>query len=272
MHNGKATGSMHNRLLICAVLVASSLGVTPLFAQGPAVAPPAPPAPAPPAAPAPAVTVGNSQDNFQGDRVTFPVNMTATISDGSGDANDGKAGQCLPAGTTLRGVGQDTNGVHFVIISCTLKVNCQKRCDGSAIRDGSSITMTLADIAKYPPDRNGLAYGGLVVPFKFQLTGAHQFTSSATVGPYLGYRMDRETVGAAVTFAAFAGASNIAVTKGGSTQQLAGFGYGIAVLGEIKGGFQLGGVLGFDSVGSNQGFQYNNKPWLALELGYSFSQ
>jgi hypothetical protein len=75
----------------------------------------------------------------------------------------------------------------------------------------------------------------------------------------------------AVTGAIFAGASNIAVTKDNSTQQLAGFSYGVGLLGVVKGGFQLGAVVGFDSVG-NKDFQYNNDPWIAVELGYSFLQ
>ncbi len=47
---------------------------------------------------------------------------------------------------------------------------------------------------------------------------------------------------------------------------------GGAAMVEVKGGFQAGMVCGFDSVGSGQGFRDNNKPWLALQLGYSFSQ
>jgi hypothetical protein len=86
----------------------------------------------------------------------------------------------------------------------------------------------------------------------------------------------------ATTLAGFAGVSNISVAKtttdpttmkpSTSTEQLAGFGYGGALMFEVKGGFQAGAVVGWDRVGSGQGFQYNNKPWLALELGYSFSQ
>ncbi|MBI1815372.1 MAG: hypothetical protein HYR72_10370 [Deltaproteobacteria bacterium] len=147
---------------------------------------------------------------------------------------------------------------------------------------GSTIQIQLSEVAKKLPNRYGFAYGTLVVPFKFQLTGAHQLTGSATLGPYLGYRFDAENYGLATTLAVFGGISNISVAKtttdpatmmtSTSTQQIAGFGYGGACMLEVKGGFQAGAVLGFDSVGSNQGFQYNNKPWLALELGYSFSQ
>ncbi len=282
MQNSKATRSTYDRLLICAVLLATGMGAPPLHAQGPAPAPPAP-APAPPAAaatPAPAVIVGNSQDNFQGDRVTFPVNMQVLVD--PGDGTEPKK-RCLKAGTKLRGIGKQDSTVNFVVISCNpwlglLPDNeppeqCPVMCDGDGKLDtGSTIQIALPEVEKHLPNRYGLAYGTLVVPFKFQLTGAHQFTGSATLGPYLGYRFDTESYGLATTLAAFGGVSNIAVTKNNSTSQIAGFGYGGGVLVEVKGGFQAGAVIGFDSVGSNQGFQYNNKPWLAVELGYSFSQ
>ncbi len=104
--------------------------------------------------------------------------------------------------------------------------------------------------------------------------GAHQFTGSATLGPYLGYKFDTENYGWSTTLALFAGASNIAVAKQGTTSnskptstQVAGFGYGGGLLVEVKGGFQAGAVIGWDYVGSlasDETFQYNNKPWVAL--------
>ena len=295
MQNWKAPRSMSKRLLMCAVLAATWLGVTPLYAQN--VAPPAPPVVAPPA-PATTTVIPNSKDNYEGDRVTFPNRMTVTIDDGKTKTSN----HCLKAGTELRGVGQsDLTKVNFVVIACAPVLgfmahhppkDCNVLCDAedlptppgapqgsepppnplNNLKSGSVVQIDLAEIQKHAPNRYGLAYGALVVPFKFQLTGAHDFTGSATVGPYLGYRFAHESYGWAMTLAGVAGASNISVTKGGSTQQLAGFSYGGAVMVEIKGGFQAGAVLGFDSVGSSQGFQYNNKPWLALELGYSFSQ
>jgi hypothetical protein len=115
------------------------------------------------------------------------------------------------------------------------------------------------------------------VPFKFHVTGGKDFTGSATVGPYLGYRADPEgTLGFGVAFVGFLGAANIAVPEkvnnSASTQNLAGFSWGFGIIGTVKGNFQLGGVIGFDRVSANAGYEYNGKPWVALELGYSFLQ
>jgi len=349
MENRKATRRMRNRILFSAVLAVGLLGggvCAQSLAAGEGAGAAAPPAPTP-AGPA------NSQSNFQGDRVAFHSRLYVELDDGTGSHDADPKGNhcvggtdvgktcsadsdCAGSGATcyrvlknprnicitpdviLRGAGQNAAGdVHFVIVSCYTKKNCRTDCDGNPIPDGSVITITRAQIAEHPPDRNGLSYGALVVPFKFQLTGAHQFTSSASLGPYCGYKWDLETLGGAVTVGVFAAISNNAVTQTtntqttsptpaptaattisqrstrmttitsaqssaqttttttssqSSTQQLAGFSYGVAVLGEIKGGFQIGGVVGFDNVGSNTGFQYNNKPWLAVEIGYSFSQ
>ena len=169
---------------------------------------------------------------------------------------------------------------------CECNGTCEVFCDTPGATPtpvfdrGSAIQIDLTKIQQYEPNRFGFAYGALVVPFKYQLMGSHQFTGSASAGPYLGYKIDFESLGWALTPAAFAGASNIAVTnkntsESNSTSQVAGFSWGGGLLIEIKGGFQGGVVLGWDDVGglsSNQYFQYNDKPWLALQLGYSFSQ
>jgi hypothetical protein len=118
----------------------------------------------------------------------------------------------------------------------------------------------------------------LAVPFKFQLTGAHQLTGSASVGPYLGYRWATTSYGWALTTAAFAGVSNVSTSKtsgskaADTTDQNPAFSYGGALLVEVKGGFQAGAVLGVDSIGSGNNFHYNNRPWLAFQIGYSFTQ
>lgn len=287
MQNWKATRSMHNLLLMFTVLVASWLGTTPLYALTPTPTMTATPT-ATQTATATTVFV-NSKDNFQGDRVVFSQRVPITVVDDGG----GTRALTLQPGTELRGIGQSTpTKVDFVVIHCSAILGlfghseavtadgkgCEVATDREqkivALPNGSVVQIDSQYLQSNPPNRYGLAFGGLVVPFKFQLTGAHQLSASATVGPYMGYKFAAQTVGFAGTAALFAGASNIAVTKAGSTstQQLAGFSAGGGLLFEIKGGFQAGAVCGIDSVGSGQGFEYNNKPWLALQLGYSFSQ
>jgi len=39
----------------------------------------------------------------------------------------------------------------------------------------------------------------------------------------------------------------------------------------VKGAFQMGVVVGADRVNKNAGYEDNGKTWLAVELGFAFS-
>jgi hypothetical protein len=131
-------------------------------------------------------------------------------------------------------------------------------------------------IDRSPPNRYGLTYGLLAVPFKYHLTGAKEFTGAATVGPYFGYRTLSSSNGYGISYVGFLGYSNISVmqTVNGqsASQNLASISYGVGAIATVKGNFQLGGVVGFDHVSKDSNYAYNDKPWLAIELGYSFLQ
>jgi hypothetical protein len=123
--------------------------------------------------------------------------------------------------------------------------------------------------------RAGFDYGALAVPFKLQLTGGKAYTGSASLGAYLGYQNPIGNWGINVTPMIFAGVSDIstAASTGSTTtsQTVAGLSYGGGFLFQIKDSFQAGVVLGFDHVTSAQTYQYNDKPWISLQLGYSFA-
>ena len=144
-------------------------------------------------------------------------------------------------------------------------------CDGKAI--GGAYKITWTDAKKSGIARIGITYGALVVPFKYQLSGDKAFTGSATLGAYIGYRwVDVHYLQVTVTPIAFAGASNISVSGTSGTSNVMGFSWGLGFIVTLKGAFQLGGVIGCDSVNSSTNYEYNNKPWIAFEIGYSFLQ
>ena len=124
--------------------------------------------------------------------------------------------------------------------------------------------------------RSGIDYGALVVPFKLQTTGKGSFTSSASVGGYVGYRIPWMDAGVTFSPVVFAGVSNIStsIVSGGKTtsQTLAGLSYGAGLLFTIKNSIQVGAVVGFDHVDAAQPYAYNDKPWVSFEIGYSFAQ
>jgi hypothetical protein len=216
----------------------------------------------------------NDQSNFEGDRVSFAVAVKATII-----KFDGALGQpvCLPPGTQIWGIGTSTQSGQEGTLFRTKKDVTSCDTPSVQIPNSSKLLIQSKDINPPTPNRSGLTYGILAVPFKFHLSGEKDFTGSATVGPYLGYRADPEgSLGFGIAVVGFLGAANIAVSEPGSgstsPQNLAGFSYGVGLIGTVKGNFQLGGVLGFDRVSANANYQYNGHPWVAVELGYSFLQ
>ncbi len=125
--------------------------------------------------------------------------------------------------------------------------------------------------------RSGWEYGALVIPFKLQLSQGKALSGSASLGPYLGFRIPFFDTGVVMSPVLFAGASTVAVpttSTGGqtSTQNLAGLSYGGGLVFSVKDNFHVGIILGADHVDSSANYTYNNKPWISFEIGYSFAQ
>jgi hypothetical protein len=209
--------------------------------------------------------LNNDQENFYGDRLRLSVDAKARLTEGSTEV-------CIPGGTSMVVVGQK-DGALFV----KLEVEPNKKgCnDTGTLSPTSSYTITREAIDRSGTTRTGITYGTLMIPFKYHTTGAKDFTGSATVGGYSGYRVEwLRRIGVTATPIAFMGASNISVAAPGGTgtDNVMGFSYGIGLIGTFKGSFQTGVVLGWDRVGKSAGYQYNGKPWIALEIGYAFLQ
>jgi len=145
----------------------------------------------------------------------------------------------------------------------------------AAVPEGTLVYIS-GDVVASADYRAGFDYGLLAVPFKIQMTGKQSFSGSATLGGFVGYRIPFTTLGLEVSPVLFAGASNITVpTAPGSastTETAAGFSYGGGFVTRIKDSVQVGLVVGFDHVDSAQPYAYNDKPWLSVEIGYSFAQ
>ncbi len=212
----------------------------------------------------------NDQDNYQGDRVTFPVKLLKAKNAAGEEA-------CLPANIGLRGLGPATGGQNFIVIETKVDYS-QSGCpaDTKLFKNSDFVWVSTEDIKEYAPNRYGLTYGALVVPFKKQLSGNKDFTSnSASVGPYIGYRWSKGTLGVALELVGYAGLTSISVPQNvngqNTSQSLSAISYGVGLIGIIKQNFQVGVVIGADHTNANSGYQYNGKPWLSFSLGYNFS-
>jgi hypothetical protein len=274
--------------------------------------------------PAQAQTV-KDHGNYEGDQLTFSVNVAARF------GNSSTAVVCIPAKTKLRGLPPVTDGSLNVTVEdklpfwrhgfwgtiwrkiafarddskdkefdTKLREKKAKRslvfsqysgCNPDTIllanRKGKPLSRVAlsgdavlnipkATIDQTPPNRSGLCYGALLVPYKYHFTGSKEFNTNTTVAPYMGYRIDKETLGRSLELILFTGAADISVpqTTNGqtTTQTLAGFSYGGGIIGKLKDSFQYGIVIGADRVSANANYNDNGKPWIAIEIGYSFSQ
>jgi len=211
-------------------------------------------------------SIPNDNANYLGDRITFPVRINVKIEN---------VDYCIPAGTPLKGLGAaDSNGNVLFHVS---SYRTYKACDGkTAIPDDIAFEIGSDVLKANVPDRIGITYGALVVPYKYHLNGSKEFSGGTTVGPYFGYRFDRNSIGLGIKIIGFVGGSSISVTQNvdgnDTTQNLAGFSYGLGIIGQAKNEFQMGVIFGADRVSQSAHYVDNGKLWLAVGLGYSFSE
>lgn len=223
--------------------------------------------------------IPSDDENYQGDRLSFPVRIEGEYK--PFDSDDYKK-VCIPAGTTLRGLGKTDDGSYVNVRLrkpyISFKDEVSVECDGKAetIPDDVAIRINKSDLHDLVPDRFGLTYGALVVPFKYHFGGSKSFEGNSTVGPFLGYRFDKSGYGFGVKAIAFVGGAAIRVNRndengGDNDETLAGFSYGVGLLGTVKSEFQLGVVVGQDRVSDGSDYEDNGEWWGAVALGFSFA-
>lgn len=225
----------------------------------------------------------SDKTNYQGDRVKFQYARSVSKVDMTKEDKP-VTHACAPAFTTLRGIGTlsvvkgDGTKITAPVFVVTLvgPVGNNNVCGKDVVKLEDVVVIEQSDIDSMPPDRYGLTFGTLIVPFKYHLGGSESFSGSASVGGYVGYRQEKSGfLGLDVQYVAFIGASNVPVSKTTNgtttTENMFGVSYGIGILGTVKGSFHMGIILGADRVNSSADYIDNGKPWIAVELGYAFS-
>jgi hypothetical protein len=224
----------------------------------------------------------SDKDNYLADRVKFQYATAVAIVDMTANGPDKPVTNgCAPAFTTFKGIGRLKIGSeeHPAFVVSFVAPDEGGRCAkaaGTLVKVNDVVVVRRAAMVGTPPDRYGLTYGTLLVPYKMQLQGDRGLSGKASLGGYLGFRQDRSGItGLALQYVVFAGASSISVAQNVDgvpiTQDLTGLSYGVAILGTVKDSFQLGVVVGADRVNRSANYANNNKPWIALSLGFDFS-
>jgi len=235
----------------------------------------------------------SDQDSYLSDRIYYKFDRHVHRLDMT-RAERTSSDACLPMNARLKVRGKATldsgNGTpQEMLVSTVLSVPEEKsgsstdagpglpalRCNQSnTVRAGDVVMIAAEDMREIRPHRSGLTYGTLLVPYKYQFRGDRSISGGSTLGGYLGYR--EAATGLDMQFIVFAGASNVSAQLAGSDgkvseRNLAALSYGVGVLGTLKSNFELGLVLGVDRAGRNSGYANHGKPWLALSLGFPFS-
>ena len=189
---------------------------------------------------------------------------------------DGTKTVCLPAHTTLTVISA-TETDYRVEVSSGKDVGACTFPRGSEANVLANVAyvLTKSDEENSGFARRGATYGALVVPFKYQLKVDKQFTSGSSLGGYAGYRFESlNKLGITATPIVFFGAAGVPVKNETTddTKTLLGVTYGFGLVGTFQNSFQTGLVLGWDRVGKNDGYKYNGKPWIAVQIGFAFLQ
>jgi hypothetical protein len=141
------------------------------------------------------------------------------------------------------------------------------------IRDDIEYVVERASFASHENVREGYTYGILTAPYKF-FPKDHSFVSSATIGPYIGYELNWLGISGKV-IGSFGLTSVPVIGKDdagkATTTNKAALSISTGVLWDLNNKFQMGFLLGADTVGPGSAYQYNGKPWFAVDIGYKFS-
>ncbi|MFZ6723371.1 hypothetical protein [Undibacterium sp. Ji49W] len=230
------------------------------------------------------VVADNDASNYMGDRIKSGYTRSAYKVDMTSNSKDA-ALACVPQFFTLRGIGKINVKLNqakdsqlesaFVVTNDTPTDNDTSLCKDKSkiVKLGEVVVFPSPDLVTLPPDRYGLTYGTLMVPYKYHV-GSKNFSGGTSVGGYMGYRQEKSGLGLGLQFVGFVGAGQIPVTQSvngqDKTQNLTGLSYGLGIIGTVKDKFHMGFILGADRVNTDAGYKDNGKPWIAIELGYAF--
>lgn len=125
--------------------------------------------------------------------------------------------------------------------------------------------------------RTGIAFGALIVPFKFRLGNAKELVSSATIAPYVGVRTSLfQGWGLTFTPIASAGLGLVPVAdasgKGTSTKAAFSTAAGLLITSKKSEQFSVGALIGRDFLGrtDREADPAVNKLWVSIYVGVGF--
>lgn len=223
-------------------------------------------------------SIAGDNDRLDGDHLTLRTTVATFFEVGKTGAS--RVAKCAPAGAKLV-VTHDMESklyLRFLRVDADTPKAKEFCADANMVSLYTTYEVTKADLAVHDFKRTGVAFGALVVPFKFRL-GDKEIVSSSTVAPYLGYRTGwLSSMGLTFTPIVSAGLGLVPVTDPATstteTKSAFSFATGL-VLGSSKNdAFQAGVLIGRDVLGKRDRTldPGSKKAWISLYVGYTISQ
>ena len=145
------------------------------------------------------------------------------------------------------------------------------------VNDYTSYQIENTKLASAAVKRTGIAFGMLVVPFKFRLGNAKDLVSSSTVAPYVGFRTSwAQSFGLRFTPIVSAGLGMVPVAdasgKGTSTKAAFSTAAGLLLTSNKSEQFSVGALIGRDFLGrtDREADSAVSKLWVSFYIGLAF--
>jgi hypothetical protein len=153
-----------------------------------------------------------------------------------------------------------------------------KICHGTASVNGyTNYQLDAGKLDHSAFKRKGIAFGGLIVPFKFRLGNAKELVSSSTIAPYVGVRTSVfQGWGLTLTPLVSAGLGVVPVAdasgKGTNTKAALSTAAGLLLTSNKSEQFSVGALVGRDFLGrtDREADSAVNKLWISLYIGMGF--
>ncbi len=229
-------------------------------------------------------TFASSTGNDKGDhfRLTTDVNGFTPLSTVAPMATSAR---CAGKDSTYSKIGADAEFVYvkfYKVFEPKSADTCPATTAGGVTvapprpHPGSIYKIAVTDYAHVDVKSNGLAFGALVVPFKFRLGSDKKLVSSTTIAPYIGMRWAGfQSFGFECMPVASAGLALVPITPPGetNTETRAAFStaLGFTVSSSKHADFSAGILIGKDYLNKNDRIADPsvNKAWISIWLGIS---
>jgi hypothetical protein len=204
----------------------------------------------------------SDRGRYDGDKIRLKV-------DTLGFKRIGKSGEENAPNNSRIEIDKDTGEtlfLHFTSVkSCSDKIT-------PCVESGVQYEISKSEFEKYSFSRTGVAFGGLVVPFKYYMGSGGKISASSTIAPYIGINNLIDIGwGMTITPVASAGLGLVPISNSGQTETkpALSMALGLKVTSSKNDAFSAGVIVGKDFISKTDRGNDDSvyKPWFSIYIG-----